>query len=100
MDLNTFSTDELTALSDADLSALLERLEAAETTASKRRMMLHNRIEFVHSGGGAAPELATEQLASMQASERELSDRRLILHQKIDELRAERSRRLNSSPSS
>lgn len=88
---------EPSALSDMALNELLEQLEEEERAASRRRGSLHKRIEFVHSGGGASPELASDQLASLQASERELSDRRLILHQQIDDLRAERSRRLTLS---
>jgi hypothetical protein len=87
---------DLAALSDAELSALLERLEGEEAAASRRRGSLHNRIEFVHAGGGASAEQAADQLASMRDAERELSDRRLVLHRQIDELRAERSRRLAS----
>jgi hypothetical protein len=90
--------DDVAALSDADLDALLEQLESEEQVTSRRRASLHNRIEFVHSGGGASPDQAAEQLALLHASERELSDRRLILHRQIDELRAERSRRLASQP--
>lgn len=83
----------LATLSDAELEALLERLEGEEHAASRRRNSLHRRIEFVHSGGAASAEQASVQLASWRAAERQLSDRRLLLHHQIDELRAERSRR-------
>jgi hypothetical protein len=83
-------TEDVTLLSDAEIGLLLQQLEGEEESLSKRRVSLHNRIEFVHAGGAASP----EQLGSLKAAERELSDRRLILHQQIDELRAERSRRL------
>jgi hypothetical protein len=82
------------ALADDELTALLEQLEGEEKTASRRRGSLHNRIEFVHAGGGASPEMAEDQLASMQTNERDLSGRRRALHRQIDLLRAERSRRL------
>ena len=88
------SPEDVSGLSDAELEALLEQLESEEHAASRRRATLHNRIEFVHGGGGASPEQAAAQLATMRESEREVSDRRLILHRQIDELRAERSRRL------
>jgi len=82
------------ALSDADLEALIEQLESEEQTVSKRRESLHNRIEFVHAGGAASADTGDDQLASLRETERRLSDRRLELHLQIDELRAERSRRL------
>jgi hypothetical protein len=86
--------DDVAALSDAELEALLGRLQGEERTASKRRESLHDRIEFVNAGGAASDDPADTQLASLQENERQLSDRRLILHRQIDELRAERSRRL------
>ena len=82
------------ALSDADLEALIEQLESEEQTVSKRRESLHNRIEFVHAGGAASADTGDDQLASLRETERGVSDRRLELHLQIDELRAERSRRL------
>jgi predicted nucleic acid-binding Zn-ribbon protein len=82
------------ALTDAELAALLNELEGEEETASRRRGSLHNRIEFVHAGGGASAEMAEDQLATMQTNERDLSGRRRALHLRIDLLRAERSRRL------
>jgi hypothetical protein len=89
--------DDMTVLSDAELEALLERLEREELTASRRRGSLHDRIEFVHAGGAASADPVNTQLATLQDNERQLSDRRLILHRQIDELRAERSRRLAAS---
>ncbi len=87
-------TEHVAALSDSDLDSLLGRLVSEEQVTSKRRETLHNRIEFVAAGGGAASaEQAADQLASLRESERQVSDRRLILHRRIDELRAERSRR-------
>ncbi len=89
--------DDVAGLSDADLDALLGELESEELTASKRRGSLHDRIEFVQAGGAASTDPADGQLATLQSNERQLSDRRLILHRQIDELRAERSRRLAAS---
>ena len=40
-------TENVGALSDPDLDALLERLVSEEQVTSKRRETLHNRIEFV-----------------------------------------------------
>lgn len=90
-------TEGLEMLSVAELESLLQELLSEERSLSKRRAGLHDRIEFVHAGGGSSPDLAADQLASLQATERELSDRRLLLHQQIDEIRAERSRRLVGS---
>ena len=87
-------TFDPTVLTDAELAALLNELEGEEETASRRRGSLHNRIEFVHAGGGASAEMAEDQLATMQTNERDLSGRRRALHLRIDLLRAERSRRL------
>ena len=82
------------ALSDAELGALVAQLESEEQRTSKRRSSLHDRIEFVNAGGAAT----AGQLAALKERERELSDRRLLLHRQIDELRAERSRRLAPAP--
>ena len=84
---------DVTALSDTDLDSLLERLESEERTLSKRRGLLHSRIDFIHGGGAASAEPETDQLALLGTAERELSDQRRALHRMIDELRAERSRR-------
>ena len=89
--------DDVAGLSDVDLETLLDELESEEQTASKRRGSLHDRIEFVHAGGAASADPADAQLATLKDNERQLSDRRLILHRQIDELRAERSRRLAAS---
>ena len=89
--------DDIAGLSDADLETLLGELESEELTASKRRGALHDRIEFVQAGGAASTDPADGQLSTLRSNERQLSDRRLILHRQIDELRAERSRRLAAS---
>ena len=85
--------DDMTALSDNELGVLLAQLEREERDVSKRRSRLHDRLDFVQSGGSAATGLADEQLASLRAAEYELSQQRRALHLLIDELRAERSRR-------
>ena len=83
-----------TTLPDSELDTLFAGLAEEEASVSRRRAALHQRIEFVNAGGGASADLSADQLETLQASERELSNRRLMLHQQIDELKAERSRRL------
>ena len=85
--------DDVTTLSDAELGTLLARLKREEQDLSKRRSRLHDRLDFVQTGGAASAELAAEQLASLRAAEHDVSEERRRLHQQIDELQAERSRR-------
>ena len=85
--------EDVTALDDAELSALLTRLEREERLVSKRRTTLHGRIDFVRAGGFASTDPEHEQLSTLEAAEAELSNRRHALHRQIDELVAERSRR-------
>ncbi len=87
------NVDDLAKLSDRELARLIDALEAEEDDASKRRLRLHDRIDFVQTSPDFEPEAAAEMLASLQASEHELSTRRLELHEQIDEVRAERTRR-------
>jgi RsiG-like len=86
-------TDDLRALSDAELNVRLTRLEWEERLVSKRRTTLHARIDFVRAGGFASTDPAHEQLSSLEGAEAELSSQRHALHLQIDELVAERSRR-------
>jgi hypothetical protein len=81
-------------MTDAELNGLRRQLEQREQTVSRRRAVLHNRIDFVRSGGGAA-NAATEQLADLERREHEIAEERLLLHEQIDALRAETSRRRN-----
>jgi hypothetical protein len=82
-----------TALSDAELGRLLERLEREERTVSRRRSALHNRLDFVRAGGFASAGSETDDLTLLLETEHELSEQRHLLHRQIDALRAERSRR-------
>jgi hypothetical protein len=86
-------TGDPTALPDPELSALLEQLEREERIVSRRRNTLHDRIDFLRSGGFASASPDNDDLALLLDTERELSARRHVLHRQIDELRAERSRR-------
>ena len=84
---------EVSALGDAELVAVLQRLEHEERHVSKRRTRLQNRIDFVKAGGYASNDPSYEQLTALKATEREVSERRHELHRQIDAVRAEGTRR-------
>lgn len=79
-------------LPDADLDELLHALESEERLLSRRRNVLHDRIDFVGTGG-AQNGAAESQMAALQVRERELAQHRRTLHVRIDALRLERGRR-------
>lgn len=85
----------LEALSDSALQAYLDHLDDEERQVSRRRRRLHDQIDFLAAGGFAHAESDAERLAELRRVEREISDERKAMHQWIDEVRAERSRRLN-----
>ena len=87
------AADDVTVLSDRDLTVLLAELEREERTVSRRRNTLHNRIDFVRAGGYASAGPGDDPLEMLVETEHELSEQRHALHVRIDELRAERSRR-------
>ncbi len=70
----------------------LARLRKEERSLSARRTRLHNRIDFLRSGGGGDSAEAAEQLADLERQERELSDERLALHERIEAAEAKLSR--------
>lgn len=80
-------------LSDTDLERLCHRLEAAEKTVSRRRAVLHDRIDFVRGGVSSQIFAAGDQLEALEQREREVAEERRALHEHIDAARAERSRR-------
>jgi hypothetical protein len=80
-------------LSDVELEHLFRRLEAAEKTISRRRAVLHDRIDFVRGGVSSEIFAAGDQLEALQRREQEIAEERRVLHEQIDELRAERGRR-------
>ena len=90
---NPAGVEEYAALSDRELSRLLTQLERDEQSISRRRTKLHERIDFVRSGGFASAEPGEDSLEGLLAEEREVSSRRLDLHDRIDAIRVERSRR-------
>ena len=62
----------------------LAQLRKEERSLSARRTRLHNRIDFLRSGGGGDSAEAAEQLADLERQERELSDERRELHERIE----------------
>ena len=90
---NTSGIEDLTTLSDRDLTRLMTQLERDAQSVSRRRTKLHERIDFVRSGGFASAEPGQDPLEELVEEEREISARRLELHYRIDTIRAERSRR-------
>jgi hypothetical protein len=62
----------------------LAQLRKDERSLSARRTRLHNRIDFLRSGGGGDSAEAAEQLAELERQERELSDERRALHERIE----------------
>jgi len=75
-----------------DVDEVLHVLEEEERALSRRRTRLHRRIDFLHSGGYAHFDTATE-MGKLLELERELSERRRLLHAEIDVARRERRRR-------
>ena len=90
-------TPDPATMSDSELNSLRRRLEQHERTVSRRRASMHNRIDFVRSGGGFGNPEAAGQLEDLQRREREITEERRQLHEQIDALRAESSRRRNLS---
>ena len=76
-------------MSDSELNSLRRRLEQHERTVSRRRASMHNRIDFVRSGGGFGNPEAEGQLEDLQRREQEITEERRQLHEQIDALRAE-----------
>ena len=90
-------TPDPATMSDSELNSLRRRLEQHERTVSRRRASMHNRIDFVRSGGGFGNPEAAGQLEDLQRREHEITEERRQLHEQIDALRAESSRRRNLS---
>jgi hypothetical protein len=75
-----------------DVDEVLDLLENEERSLSRQRTRLHRRIDFLHSGGYAHVDTATE-MGRLRELERELSERRRTLHTRIEAARRERQRR-------
>ena len=70
----------------------LAQLRKDERSLSARRTRLHNRIDFLRSGGGGDSPESAELLADLERQERELSDERRALHERIEAAEAKLSR--------
>ena len=90
---NPAGVEDFTTLSDRELTRLLTQLERDEQSMSRRRTRLHNRIDFIRTGGFASAEPGEDPLEELLAEEREISTQRVAVHSRIDTLRAERRRR-------
>ena len=90
---NPAGVDDVTTLSDRELTRLLKQLERDEQSVSRRRTRLHDRIDFVRTGGFASAEGGEDPLEELLAEEQELSAQRHDLHFRIDAAKVERSRR-------
>jgi predicted nucleic acid-binding Zn-ribbon protein len=73
--------------SPGDDARRLAMLESEERTVSSKRRRLHDRIDSLRSGTGAASDDGDARLLQLQEEERELSQRRRELHAEIDTLR-------------
>jgi hypothetical protein len=71
--------------------ARLAQLRKEERSLSARRTRLHNRIDFLRSGGGGDSAETAELLADLEGQERELSDERQALHERIEAAEAKLS---------
>jgi hypothetical protein len=71
----------------------LAQLRKEERSLSARRSRLHDRIDFLRTGGGGTNADETARtLADLERQEREVSERRLELHEQIELLSAEAPR--------
>jgi predicted nucleic acid-binding Zn-ribbon protein len=73
--------------SAAEDTRRLAQLESEERTISSKRRRLHDRLDFMRSGGAVASDDYEEKLQQLIDEERELSTRRRELHIEIDALR-------------
>ena len=90
---DTYVWDDPSTLSDAEVARLLRRLEGDEKSLSRRRSVLHDRIDFVGNGVTSEIYAAADQLEALRQRERKIAEERRLLHDRIDSLRAEQSRR-------
>ncbi len=90
-------TTDLSALSDDELEQVLEELTAEESTLSKRRARLHDRMDFLRSGGASHSPVTVEQLRGLEDEERQLSENRRAIHQSLTDVQGERTRRRDRS---
>jgi predicted nucleic acid-binding Zn-ribbon protein len=75
-----------------DRSRTLAELNEEERAVSARRAKLHNRIDFLRTGGGGPLEDVADVLTELEREERQVSDYRRELHKRIELLRTEPQR--------
>ena len=80
---------DFAALSDPKLTELIARLTQQERHVSTVRRRLHQRIEFVKTGGAGTGATSAEQLDELELEEREVSSERHKLHLVLDAALAE-----------
>jgi hypothetical protein len=80
---------DFAALGDPKLTELIARLTQQERHVSAVRRRLHQRIEFVKTGGAGFGDAVDGQLAGLEGEEREISTERHKLHRVLDAALAE-----------
>ncbi len=90
------ATVDPAVLSAAEIAAALHELEQQERALSRRRRLLHDRLDFVRGGGGGQSPAANEQIVVLEGQEKALSEQRRDVQSRIDALQTERERRRQS----
>ncbi len=80
--------EDLSTLTDQQLSDLFRAAQSEERRVSHRRKNVHDRLDFTRGGGGP-PDLVEK----LTADEEQISAERRRLHHLLDLLSAERIRR-------
>jgi predicted nucleic acid-binding Zn-ribbon protein len=96
MGIHADAPEGLASLSNRTLRSMLDGLEEEERVLSRRRRLLHDRIDELQGRQGDRPGHDPDTLGSLQYNESRLSERRLHLHQRIAELRIEIGQRRRS----
>lgn len=80
------TSPDYATLTDAELERELLRLEQGERAVSRRRSVLHDRVDFRRAGSTAE---GVGELETLEQREREISAERLRIHEAINAVRAE-----------
>jgi hypothetical protein len=80
---------DITVHSDAMLKQCIEQLAAQERHISSVRNRIHQRIEFIRSGGAGFGDTIDEQLEQLEEEERAVSRQRREIHRVLDAALAE-----------
>jgi hypothetical protein len=75
---------DFTAHTDATLKECIEQLTARERHISAVRTRIHQRIEFIRSGGAGFDDTIAEQLEQLEEEERAVSRQRREIHLILD----------------